>query len=131
MVGRVLELAKPGLSVRKRLGFLVVHETGSEAGRIGFDDIEAVLCSSPSVTWSNAALAELAMRQVPVMMLGSAFTPVAAVVPIDGHHGQALRFRAQADASRPLRKQAWARLVRQNIADQAATLTRIGVDSTR
>ena len=131
MVGRVLELSRPGLSVHKRLGFLVIHEGGTEAGRIGLDDVEAVLCSNPAVAWSNAALAGLAERHVPVMMLGAGFTPVAAVVPLGGHYAQAHRFRAQADAPRPLRKQAWTSIVRQKIVAQAATLTRIGVDSTR
>ena len=131
MAGQVLELSRPGLSVHKCLGFLAVSERGAEVGRIGLDNIEAVLCSSPGVTWSNAALAELAMRQVPVTMLGPTFTPVAAVIPLGSHHTQSYRFRAQADAPRPLRKQAWTGLVRQKIAAQAATLTRIGVDSAR
>lgn len=81
--------------------------------------------------WSNTALAELAARQVPVMVIGASFTPVAVVLPLDGHHGQAHRFRAQADAPLPLRKQAWAALVRNKIAAQAAVLEHIGHPSER
>ena len=47
MVGRILELTKPGLSVHKRRGFLVVDTSDGEAGRIAFDDIDAVLVASP------------------------------------------------------------------------------------
>ena len=131
MVGRVLEVNRAGLAVHKRRGFLAVEENAEEAGRIGLDDIEAVLTSIQGVTWSNTALAELATRSVPVMMLGPAFTPVAVVVPLSGHHAQANRFRAQADAPRPLRKQAWATLVRHKIAAQAEALERVGVPSER
>ncbi|TCP22193.1 CRISPR-associated endonuclease Cas1, partial [Rhodovulum adriaticum] len=108
MVGRIVELSRTGLAVHKRRGFLAVDEGGTEAGRIGLADIEAVLAASPGLMWSNTALSELAARQVPVMVLGPAFTPVAVVLPLNGHHAQAERFRAQAEATLPMRKQAWA-----------------------
>lgn len=131
MVGQILELNRTGLAVHKRRGFLAVDDGGTEAGRIGLDDVEAVLAASPGLMWSNTALAELAARQVPVMVLGPAFTPVAVVLPLDGHHAQAERFRAQADATLPLRKQAWATLVRHKIAAQADALDRVGAPSER
>jgi len=131
MVGQILELNRPGLTVHKRRGFLAVDDGGVESGRIGLDDVEAVLAASPGLMWSNSALAELAARLVPIMVLGSAFTPVAVVLPLDGHHAQAERFRAQADAVLPLRKQAWATLVRHKIAAQADALDRVGTPSER
>lgn len=131
MVGRIVELSRTGLAVHKRRGFLAVDESGNEAGRIGLDDIEAVLAASPGVMWSNAALSELARRQVPVMVLEAAFTPVAVVLPLNGHHAQAERFRAQADATLPMRKRAWASMVRHKIAAQAEALDRIGQPSER
>lgn len=131
MVGRILELTKLGLSVHKRRGFLAVDTTDGEAGRIPLDDVEAVLVASPGLMWSNNALAELAARQVPVMVLGNNFNPVAVVLPLNGHHEQAHRIRAQADASLPLRKQAWATLVRHKIVAQAEALERVGEPSER
>ncbi len=131
MVGQILELTRAGLAVHKRRGFLAVDDGGTEAGRIGLEDIEAVLAASPGLMWSNTALAELATRQVPVMVLGPTFTPVAVVLPLTGHHVQAERFRAQAEATQPLRKQAWASLVRHKIAAQAEALDRVGAPSER
>ena len=131
MVGQILELTRSGLAVHKRRGFLAVDEAGAEAGRIGLEDIEAVLTASPGLMWSNTALAELAARQVPVMMLGPSFTPVAVVLPLVGHHAQAERFRAQAEATLPLRKQAWANVVRHKITAQAEALDRLGAPSAR
>lgn len=131
MVGRILELTKPGLSVHKRRGFLAVDTREGEAGRIAFDDVEAVLVASPGMVWSNTALAELADRQVPVMVLGNNFNPVAVVLPLNGHFEQAHRIRAQADASLPFRKQAWATLVRHKITAQAEALERVNEPSER
>jgi CRISPR-associated protein Cas1 len=65
------------------------------------------------------------------MVLGHAFTPVAVVLPLNGHHAQAERFRAQVDATLPIRKQAWASLVRHKIAAQAEALDRVGQPSKR
>lgn len=131
MVGRILELTKPGLSVHKRRGFLAIDTSDGEAGRIAFDDVEAVLVASPGVVWSNTALAELAARQVPVMVLGHDFNPVAVMLPLNGHFQQAHRIRAQADASLPFRKQAWATLVRHKITAQAEALERVNEPSER
>lgn len=131
MVGQILELTRTGLSVHKRRGFLAVDADGSEVGRLGLEDIEGVLVESPGVMWSNTVLAELAARSVPVMILGQNFAPVAVVLPLSGHHAQGERFRAQAEASKPLRKQAWASLVRHKIAAQAEALDRIGASSER
>lgn len=131
MVGRILELTKPGLSVHKRRGFLTVDTSDGEAGRIAFDDIEAVLVASPGMVWSNTALAELAARQIPVMVLGHDFNPVAVMLPLNGHFQQSYRVRAQADASLPFRKQAWATLVRHKISAQAEALERVNEPSER
>ncbi|MFN3578001.1 MAG: type II CRISPR-associated endonuclease Cas1 [Tabrizicola sp.] len=131
MVGRILELTTPGISVHKRRGFLAVDTVEGEAGRIAFDDLEAVLVASPGMIWSNGALAELAARQVPVMVLGPDFNPAAVVLPLNGHFQQAQRIRAQADASVPFRKQAWATLVRHKIIAQAEALERVKAPSER
>jgi CRISPR-associated protein Cas1 len=90
-----------------------------------------VLVASPGMVWSNTALAELAARQVPVMVLGHDFNPVAVVLPLNGHFQQAHRIRAQADASLPFRKQAWATLVRHKITAQAEALERVNEPSER
>ena len=131
MVGQIVELSRPGLAMNKSRGFLTVSSAGSEVGRVGFENIEAVLTSNPGLMWSNDALAELAARQVPVMLLGQTFRPTAIVLPLGDHHAQAYRFRAQAAASLPIQKQAWASLVRHKIAAQAAVLERIGSHSER
>lgn len=131
MVGRILELNRDNLAVHKSRGFLSVRENEKEIGKVELDDLDAVLVSAQGMMWSNAALAHLAAQNVPVMILGSNFTPTAVVLPLAGHRAQGYRMAAQASASRPLRKQIWASLVRHKIAAQAALLDRIGFPSER
>ncbi|MBR9651936.1 type II CRISPR-associated endonuclease Cas1 [Thalassovita aquimarina] len=131
MVGRILELSRDGLAVHKSRGFLSVREDGSEIGKAELDDIDAVLVSAQGLMWSNTALAQLAAQNVPVMVLGPNFAPAAVVLPLAGHGEQGYRMTCQAAASQPLRKQIWARLVRQKIAAQATLLDEIGCASER
>ena len=131
MVGRILELSRNNLAVHKSRGFLSVREGGREIGKAELDDLDAVLVSAQGVMWSNTALAELAAQNVPVMILGANFAPVAVVLPLAGHGEQGYRMALQAGASEPLRKQIWARLVRHKIAAQAALLEQIGYPSER
>ncbi len=131
MVGRILELARDNLAVHKSRGFLSVRQNGTEIGKAELDDIDAVLVSGQGLTWSNAALAHLAAQNVPVTILGPNFAPVAVLLPLNGHGEQAYRMADQAAASKPLRKQLWARLVRHKIAAQAASLDRLGLRSER
>lgn len=65
------------------------------------------------------------------MVLGKDFNPVAVILPLNGHFQQAHRIRAQADASLPFRKQAWATLVRHKITAQAEALERVNEPSER
>lgn len=88
MVGRILELSRDRLAVHKARGFLSVREDGCEIGKAELDDLDAVLVSAQGVTWSNTALAHLALQNVPVMILGPNFAPVAVVLPLAGHGQQ-------------------------------------------
>ncbi|WP_372922386.1 type II CRISPR-associated endonuclease Cas1, partial [Roseovarius sp.] len=131
MVGRILELARDNLAVHKSRGFLSVRQDGAEIGKAELDDIDAVLVSGQGLTWSNTALAHLAAQNVPVTILGPNFAPIAVVLPLNGHGEQSYRMADQAAASKPLRKQLWARLIRHKIAAQAAVLDRLDLPSER
>nr|WP_194093720.1 CRISPR-associated endonuclease Cas1 [Marivivens aquimaris] len=131
MVGRISELSRDGLAVHKSRGFLSVREGGVEIGKAELDDLDAVLVTAQGLMWSNIALAHLAAHNVPVMILNANFAPNAVVMPLCGNGEHGYRMRNQAAASLPLRKQIWARLVRQKIAAQAALLKDVGCGSER
>src|SRR5690606_30532874 len=69
---------------------------------------------------------QLGQRGSMMVLCGSNHAPVAMMVPIEGHHAQNARFRAQWDAPRPLMKRAWQEIVAAKVRMQASLLKALG-----
>lgn len=123
---RVVDIATDGRHLSRERGFLKIAEGGAEIGRIPLDDIAAVIVHAHGVTWSNSLLAELADRGAPVVICDVNHAPRSVLMPLEGHHAQGGRLRAQWNASRPLFKQAWKQIVIAKIRMQAAVLDAYG-----
>jgi CRISP-associated protein Cas1 len=114
MLGRVVEIAEDGRHLSKERGFMVVSASG------------VVIANAHGLTYSNNLFVELAERGVAVVLCGPHHRPVAWVWPVEGHHTQAARMRAQIEAQAPLGKRLWQALVRAKIQQQGATLAALG-----
>lgn len=123
---RIVDIATDGLHLAAHRGFLTVSAAGEEKGRIALDDIGALIVHAHGTTWSNSVMVRLSERAVPIVVCGSNHAPVACVWPLEGHHAQSARMRAQLSASRPLAKQLWRRLVAGKIRMQGAALAFAG-----
>lgn len=123
---RVVDISTDGLHLAADRGFLTVNASGAEKGRIALDDIGALIVHAHGTTWSNALIVRLSERAVPMVICGSNHAPVACVWPLDGHHSQGARMRAQLAASRPLSKQLWRQIVAAKILMQGEALTFAG-----
>jgi len=119
---RVVDIATDGRHLSAHRGFMLVSEARQEIGRIPLDDIAAVIVHAHGVTWSTNLVVALAERCAPMVLCGSNHAPVAVCLPLDGHHGQNGRMRAQWEAGRPLAKQLWRSVVIAKIRWQAAVL---------
>lgn len=119
---RIVDIATDGRHLAAYRGFLLVSEDRVEVGRVPLDDIAAVIIHAHGVTWSTNLVAALSERGAPIVFCGRNHSPIAACVPLDGHHGQNARMRAQWDAGRPLAKQLWRAVVVAKIRWQAAAL---------
>jgi CRISPR-associated protein Cas1 len=130
MFGRIVELITEGSRLNVERGFLTIRSE-TACGRVALDDIEAVIASAQSLTYSNAALAALAERGAPLVVCGRDYTPAAILMPVNGHFEQGVRMAAQANASKPLSKSLWAQLVKAKIGAQALVLERVGSSPAR
>jgi CRISPR-associated protein Cas1 len=119
---RVVDIATDNLFLAVHRGFLTVNSGGEERGRVPLDDVGALIVHGHGTTWSNTVFTRLSERAVPVVICGANHAPIACVWPLEGHHLQAARMRAQISASRPLSKQIWARIVAAKIRMQGQTL---------
>lgn len=126
MLGRIVEIAGEGRRLTLDRGFLNISSREGLLGRIPLDDVEAVISSSPAVTYTSQALAALAARGAPVVICGPNFSPAAFLLPVDGHHAQGERVEAQARASKPIQKRLWSDIVRAKLRAQEAALEHAG-----
>lgn len=123
---QIVDISQDGRHLSRDRGFLKVEADGAVLGRVALDQITAVITHSHGISWSNSLLVELADRGIPVVLCGANHQPRAMVCPIEGHHLQNARMRAQWDAAQPLIKQSWRQIVIAKIRMQAAALAAIG-----
>lgn len=126
MIGRIVEIAEDGRYLHVLRGFLVVKEGDAEIGRVPLDDIAAVIGNAHGLTFSQTLLAELASREIPLVVCANNHQPVSILWPVEGHHRQAARMDAQLNAGKPVHKRVWQQLVRGKLAWQADTLRETG-----
>lgn len=127
---RIVDIATDGRHLSAYRGFMLISEEREEIGRIPLDDVGAVIIHAHGVTWSTNLVVALAERGALMVLCGSNHAPVAVCMPLDGHHGQNARMRAQWDAGKPLAKQLWRDVVVAKIRWQAAVLEAQGIDAT-
>ena len=80
-----------------------------------------LVVDQPQTTYSQAALAALAIRCRPVVC-GADHLPAALLLPLADHCQVVWRMAEQVAVSKPLRKQLWKQLVRAKIRPQALNL---------
>ena len=119
---RIVDIATDGRHLSAYRGFLIVSEERTEVGRIPLDDVAAVIVHAHGVTWSTNLIVALAERGAIMLLCDSNHAPVAVCLPLDGHHAQNGRMRAQWEAGKPLSKQLWRKLVIAKIRWQEAVL---------
>lgn len=127
---RIVDIATDGRHLSAHRGFLLVSEDRSEVGRVPLDDVAALIVHAHGVTWTTNLAVALAERGAPMVLCGANHAPVAVCLPLDGHHGQNARMRAQWEAGRPLAKQLWRAIVVSKIRWQAAVLEAHGHSAT-
>lgn len=126
---QIIDIATDGRHLSRDRGFLKVSEDGVEVGRVPLDQIAGVIVHAHGTTWSTSLLTELADRGATVVLCGANHAPKSVLLPIEGHHAQGARMRAQRQARAPLIKQAWKQIVIAKIAMQAAALDAVGEPS--
>lgn len=123
---RIVDIATDGRRLSLMRGFMRLDDAAGEVGRIPLDDIAAVVVHAHGVTWTASLIAALAERGAPVVFCASNHAPVAVCLPLEGHHAQNARLRAQWGAGRPLCKRLWQTIVVSKIRWQSGILAANG-----
>jgi CRISPR-associated protein Cas1 len=123
---RIVDISTDNVHLSAHRGFLIVAMKGEELGRVPLDDVAALIVHAHGVTWTTNLVVKLAERGAMMVLCGANHAPVAMTIPIDGHHAQNARFRAQWDTPKPFLKQAWKAIVTAKVRNQASLLSALG-----
>ena len=122
MIRKTVEFSTPGtrLSVSHRQ--LVVERPDLPKATLPIEDLGVVIVDDVRATYTQSVFLELLEVGATVLVTGRDHLPAGMMLPLDAHHVQTERHRAQIEASEPVRKQAWQAIVRAKIGQQAAIL---------
>lgn len=120
MIKRVLCFENPA-RLSLRLAQIVV-ERESDTRTVPIEDVGVVILDHRQITITHALIDALLANNVAIVTSNDKHLPVGLMLPLDGNTLQSERFRAQIDASEPLKKQMWQQTVVAKILGQAHIL---------
>ena len=120
MIKRVLCFENPA-RLSLKLTQMVV-ELQDVTRTLPIEDIGVVILDHKQITITHALIDALLANNVAIVTSNDKHLPVGLMLPLDGNTLQSERFRAQIDASEPLKKQMWQQTVVAKILGQAHIL---------
>ena len=92
------------------------------------EDIGVVILDHWQITITQGLLTALLENNAAIIQCNDTHHPVGLMLNLDGHSLQTQRFKAQIDATEPLKKQLWQQTVIRKIENQAALLQSLKKD---
>jgi CRISPR-associated protein Cas1 len=96
---------------------------------IPIEDIGIVVLDHKQITITQALIEALLENNVALITCDSTHHPTGLMLPLKGNTIQTERFRAQLDATEPLKKQLWAQTISQKIKNQAAHFASLNIEN--
>jgi len=109
------------LSIRYNQLVITDKNTREELRR-PVEDLRFVVLDHYQITFTQSVIQHLADNNVAVVFCDKKHHPVSMLFHLDTHQTQTEHFRAQVEASKPLKKQLWKQTVKAKIRNQAAVL---------
>ncbi|MDH6342907.1 CRISPR-associated protein Cas1 [Parabacteroides sp. PFB2-12] len=89
---------------------------------VPIEDIGVVVLDHKQITITHGLMEALLANNCAIISCGSNRMPIGLHLPLDGNSIQSERFRAQIDATLPLKKQLWQQTIQAKISNQAYVL---------
>lgn len=129
MLKKTVEFATPGTRLSVALKQLVIERPDHPKATLPIEDLGVVIVDDARASYTQAVFIDLLEAGATVMVTGRNHLPVGMMLPLDAHHVQTERHRAQVEAGAPLKKRLWQSLVSAKIALQGEVLNHfIGAD---
>lgn len=121
MIKRTLYFGNPAYLKTKDEQLIIESEAGQSVS-IPIEDIGVVIIDHPQITITQAIIAKLLANNTAFITCDAGHHPTGLMLNLDGHTIQSARFKAQIEASLPLKKQLWQQTVSAKILNQATLL---------
>lgn len=128
MIKRTLYFGNPTrLSVQQQQ---LLIKTDEKESSVPVEDIGVLVIDHYQVSVTHAVLHKLLENNAAVITCNDKHHPIGMFLNLDGHTQQSEKFKAQIDASEPLKKQLWQQTVKAKIANQKAVLDKWEIESS-
>lgn len=104
-----------------KMGYLVIRS--EELKKIYLEEIAVLMIENPAVSFTGCLMEALTEKKIKVIFCDAKRSPVAELVPYHGSHDSSDKIRKQIQWSDSIKNQAWQRIIRQKITNQAALLS--------
>ena len=123
MIRKTVEFSTPGTRLSVANSQLVVERPDLPKATLPIEDLGVVIVDDVRATYTQSVFLSLLEAGATVLVTGRDHLPAGMMLPLDAHHVQTERHRAQVETSAPVRKRAWQAIVRAKIVQQATVLT--------
>jgi CRISPR-associated protein Cas1 len=96
---------------------------------VPIEDIGIVVLDHQHITVTQHLITKLTDNNVALVNCDEKHLPTGLLLNLSGHTLQQVRFKAQLEASVPLKKQLWQQTIKYKIANQATLLKKIGIET--
>ncbi len=122
MIRKTIEIATPGTRLSVSRKQLVIERPAHKPATLPIEDIGVLVVDDRRAVYTQAVFVELLAAGATIMVTGPDHLPAGMMLPLDAHHVQTERHRAQAEAAEPAKKQIWRALVSAKLVQQGAVL---------
>ena len=128
MIKRTLYFGNPTrLSIQQQQ---LLIKTDEKEVRVAIEDIGVIVIDHYQVSVTHAVLHKLLDNNAAVITCNDKHHPAGLLLNLDGHTQQSEKFKAQIEASEPLKKQLWQQTIKAKINNQSAVLSTWEIDNS-
>jgi CRISP-associated protein Cas1 len=122
MIKRTLYFGNPAYLKTTNEQLVIELPDTAETKNTPIEDIGLLILDNKQITITQATLAKLLANNAAIITCNDTHHPTGMMLSLDGHSLQSLKFKAQIEATVPLKKQLWQQTVAAKIENQAALL---------
>lgn len=129
MIKRTLYFGNPAyLSKKDKQLVIDLLKEGEEKKTIPIEDIGVVILDEQQITITQGLLYELIENNVAVISCNDTHHPIGLMMPLSSNTLQSAKFKAQLEATVPLKKQLWTQTVKAKVINQGLHLKSLNKD---